>query len=57
MKTYVKPEMIDLSGMETFGECDGNGSGDADQCNANGNNAGATASIGCNGDGSFAEAY
>lgn len=37
--TYCKPELIELSGLEAFGDCINNGSGDGTSCDNNGNNA------------------
>jgi hypothetical protein len=49
--------MIDLSGMETFGLCTGNGSGDVEQCDGNGNAAGATDTVGCLSEGNTAAGF
>ncbi|MCP4690444.1 MAG: hypothetical protein GY859_20485 [Desulfobacterales bacterium] len=44
---YEKPMIIELSSIEQFGLCAGNGSGDTTVCNANGSSAGGN----CSGDG------
>jgi hypothetical protein len=58
MRSYVKPELVDLAGMETFGLCQGNGSGDSSLCRANGNDANNTIGpTGCSNDGNTAAGF
>ena len=38
--TYRKPEIVDLTGIDTFGACNESGSGDATTCLGDGNGAG-----------------